>query len=169
MGIKHHTLLILSSCLLHGCVFARVTDAHLYDFNSGMLSNASFYDIDYGHGRISATLYNGEELRGEFTLTNEEQPLTLPRVAQIQFDQPPAKGKPADAEGGPQPHSHKTLAGVFGFPPDGDARPVGVATLLGEEGSVLQIVIYDLDIERGVGSGVGLDNKGNWYLVRLGN
>jgi len=169
MGIKHYLLflLMLTSCLLYGCILARVTEARLYDFNSGMLSSARFYDIDEKHGRAKATLYNGEELSGEFTLTGEH-PSVLPQVAQIEFDQPHTANKQKGADNKPSQHSHKTLAGVFGFQPDGDAKPMGIATLVGNKGTVLQIVIYDLDIERGTGSGVGLDNKHNWYLVRLG-
>lgn len=168
MGIRHYLLLILTSCLLYGCVLARVTEARLYDFNSGMLSNARFYDIDEQHGRVTAKLYNGEELRGEFTLTNEH-PSALPRVAQIEFDQAPTAPKQGDTDEAPPPRAGKTLAGVFGFAPDGDAKPVGVATLVGDKGTVLQVVIYELNIEQGTGSGVGLDNKGNWYLVRIGS
>lgn len=167
MGIRHYFLLILTPCILFGCPLARVTEARLYDFNSGMLSSARFYDIDERHGRVMAKLYNGEELRGEFTLTNERASV-LPRVTQLDFDQQPAAREQTNAGGAPQHRSNRTLAGVFGFAPDGDAKPVGVATLVGNKGTVLQIVIYDLNIEQGTGSGVGLDNKGNWYLVRVG-
>ena len=160
-------ILSLIPCLLYGCAFYQVTRAQLYDFNSGMLGSAQFYDIGDPHGRITATLYDGEKLHGEFTLTNEH-PATLPRTARLDFDQTLASDKQISAKAIPTPHTDKTLAGVFGFGADGDARPVGVATLVGNKGTVLQIVIYDLDAARGIGSGVGLDNKGNWYLVRLG-
>jgi hypothetical protein len=163
-------LLWLAPCLLYGCVLSQVTEARLYDFNSGMLSTARFYDLDEQHGRIKATLYNGEELRGEFTLTNEHQSAaSLPRLAQIDFDQPPPATQGTKGDDTTAHPSPKTLATVFGFPPDGDARPLGIATLVGERGFVLQIVIYDLDLDRGVGNGVGKDNKGNWYLVRIGS
>ncbi len=160
--------LSLIPCLLYGCAFYQVTAAQLYDFNSGMLSSARFYDLEEPHSRITATLYDGEELRGEFTLTNEHSS-TLPRTARLDFDQTLASDKQSKAEATATPHTDKTLAATFGFTPDEDARPVGVATLVGNKGTVLQIVIYDLDAARGIGSGVGLDNKGNWYLVRLGS
>lgn len=159
-------LLPLIPYLLYGC--AVVTDARLYDFNSGMLSHARFYDLEDRHGRITATMYDGEVLRGEFTLTDEHSS-ALPSTVRIDFDQPPVGGNQNGADAStPQPHTDKTLSGVFGFTPDGDAKPAGIATLVGDKGTVLQVVIYDLDTIRGIGSGVGLDNKGNWYLVRLG-
>ncbi len=159
--------LLLVPCLLYGCAFYQVTEAQLYDFNSGMLSSAQFHDIEEPHGRITATLYDGEELHGEFTLTNE-QSSTLPRAARLDFDQTLASDKHSKAEATSTPHTDKTIAATFGFTPDEAARPVGVATLVGNKGTVLQIVLYDLDASRGTGSGVGLDNKGNWYLVRIG-
>ena len=155
--------------LLGGCA-AHIQDARLYDYNSGMLSSASFFDLENDHGRAEGQLFSGEHLAGEFTVTGEaSDPGDLPRRKKLDFDPVLAAGKDTAAKVQALDDPAATLAAVFGFKPDTAAKPMAVATLVGDKGTVLEIVLYTLDVQRGTASGVAHDNKGNWYIVRMGN
>lgn len=154
--------------LCGGCALTPVQDARLYDYNSGMLSSASFFDLEDGHGRVTGQLFGGEHLAGEYTITGEgTDPAALPRRKKLDFDPILAAGKETTAR--PTLDPQLTLAAVFGFKGEVDARPMAIATLVGDRGTVLEIVLYTLNVKRGIGTGVARDNKGNWYIVRLGD
>jgi len=48
-------------------------------------------------------------------------------------------------------------------------HPAGSATLVGDQGTVLEIVIYSFYYYRGIhGGGVARGNRGNWYRIHIG-
>ena len=57
---------------------------------------------------------------------------------------------------------------VYGFGRAATAKPVATATLVGNQGTVIEVVFYSLNLGDGSGSGVGRDNAGNWYRVYVG-
>lgn len=152
--------------LCGGCAMSHVEDVRLYDYNSGLLSNGQLFSLGRGHGRATAQMFSGEVLQGEYAVTRETT-AALPTRQRLAFD--PALAARKEGEANPAPaEAPQDLAKVFGFAPGSAARPMAVATLIGDRGSVLEIVFYALDVETGTGSGVARDNRGNWYIVRMG-
>lgn len=154
--------------LLAGCALPP-SKARLYNMGNDMLSTARLYQLDRRYGIMDLRLPEGQQLHGEFTLTREHTPAdAVPDVVRLRFsaDAPPSpdpllSGLPASAK----PDS---LAAAYGFKAGADARPAAVATAVDKRGTALEIVFYTLDIKRHRGTGVAHDNRGNWYLVRLG-
>ncbi len=158
--------LALALSLLTGCSTVPVSKARLYNFNNDMLSTARLYELDKSYGRIEVRLPDGERLRGEFTLTGEHPPdHTVPKFVMLQFDESLPGRKAAER---PSVLAPLSLARVFGYKRDDDARPVAVASAVGGRSTALEIIFYTLDTRRGQGIGIAHDNHGNWYLVRLG-
>lgn len=159
-------IFILTICLSSGCANPLIAKARLYNFNSGTLGTAYINDLKQHYGRITAELADGEKLQGEFTLTHETA-TTPPRVVRLAFEELGMDSNETERKLA-QEHEKRTLATIFGYGNDADARPVATATLVGNQGTVLDLVFYSLNLQRGEGNGVGRDNQGNWYLIRSG-
>lgn len=149
--------LAVAVSLTAGCSNVLVSRARLYNIDNDMVSTARFYALDEHYGRIRLRLPDGEQLRGEFTLTAEHaQGGSVPEKVRLSLT-----GRMRRTGG-------VSLAQVFGYKPTDKAGPVAVATAVGARGTTVEIVFYTLDVEAGRGQGVAHDNQGNWYLVRLG-
>lgn len=167
--IQKFPLLIFAPLLLSACSNAHVTNARLYDFTSGFLIDAQVIGLGNHHGRMTAQLPSGEKLRGEFTLTNEKpSSATVPGLIQLNPEQRGSSLNDGQESGRSVPKGGKSLAQVYGFSGAADARPVATATLVGTRGTVVEVVFYSLDAGDGTGTGIGRDNKGDWYSIRLG-
>ena len=121
---------------------------------------------DSGHGLMTATLPTGEVCTGEYTIAGAgrsygpvpyEDQTRPPDERQSEVDRQNVAGKDL------------SWAEAYGYGPGTYVQPIGSATLVGERGTVLEIVIYSYYYYHGVhGDGVGRDNHGNWYRVHIG-
>ena len=62
-----------------------------------------------------------------------------------------------------------SFAEIYGFSKNAVANPVGSMVLLGNKGTIIDVVFYTFVYDRGTASGVGKDNKGNIYRVYIGD
>jgi len=160
--------LALAAALLGGCA-APPSKARLYNIGNDMLSTARFYQLDRRYGRLTLRLPDGEQLRGEFTLTRERAPAhSVPEIVRLVISSWSSKAPDAGLSGLPAAGAPDSMAGAFGFKRGDVARPAAVATAVGDRGTAMEIVLYTLDLRRAEGTGIAHDNHGNWYLVRLG-
>jgi hypothetical protein len=129
-----------------------------------MLHLHTFYE---GRGTLSATMPDGEEITGEFRISEREHdPLqrvgsATENVRSDAGDQETSSATPTQPE--------RSWPEVYGYGPDSDVKPVGTAVGVGNRGTVLEIVLYSANLRDGDADGVGRDNKGNWYRVQVGN
>ena len=146
--------LILLALFTAGCsILTGIRDvpARVYELDSGMTINASFESLmlGNGHGRVTAQASDGEQFSGEYSLDGQRFPV------------------------GYMPHAFTAMSADswerYGFTPGSDARPVGSATLLGDRGTVVEIVLYSFNSAGGYGAGVASDNKDRLYRVHIGD
>ena len=142
---------IVLAFLAGGCAAVDV-GARLYDTQSGTVILATLEGFDIGHGRITAEAPDGERFTGDFSLNGWPTPYM---GARFSLAQAAAEPQPGPAE-------------VYGFGPDSDAKPVGSATLVGDRGTVLELILYSLSRPGQYGAGVASDNKGTRYRVHIG-
>ena len=63
--------------------------------------------------------------------------------------------------------NEQSLAEEYGFGTNSDAKPVGTAILIGDKGTVIEVIFYKVDPEKKNGDGIARDNEGNIYRVYL--
>lgn len=154
--------LFLALCI--GCTSTRPVPARLYNTNSGDVIQAVMSYAGDGHGLMSATLPTGEVCKGEYTLGGVNSRYIPPPP----FERTPSEGRPP----GPKEQSTEDPTSwpeAYGYGSDTFVQPLGSATMAGDRGTVIELVIYHYYYYNGVhGDGVGRDNHGNWYRVHIG-
>ena len=61
----------------------------------------------------------------------------------------------------------RSIAEEYGFGENSGAKPAGTGIVVGSEGTVIEIIFYDVERELKSGDGIGRDNNGNFYRVYL--
>ena len=61
----------------------------------------------------------------------------------------------------------QSIAKEYGFGTNSNAKPAGTGIVVGSEGTVIEIILYDVERELKSGDGIGRDNNGNFYRVYL--
>jgi hypothetical protein len=150
--------------LLAGCVSPAPTPARLYNLDTGDVIQAQMGYSSEGHGNMTATLPTGETCSGEYAIGAFGKPYPLPTPY---GDPKRLEEENAYPEEVPEDVS---WAEVYGYGSGVHVQPVGSATLVGDRGTVLEIVIYSYYYYHGPhGDGVGRDNHGNWYRIYIGH
>ena len=149
--------------VLIGCASPGPTPARLYNLDNGDIITAQMAYSSNGHGRMTATLPTGEACAGEYTIAGRGRAYGSGRYADPTDD--PQEMENSDRVTG----SDLTWAEAYGYGDGAYVQPVCSATLVGEKGTVIEIVIYSYYYYHGVhGDGVGRDNHGNWYRIHIG-
>jgi hypothetical protein len=165
-GLGLALLVILSV----GCVSPSPTPARLYNLDTGDIIPAELGYSNKGHGWMTAKLPNGETCSGEYTVGGFGTPYGPPSpnggITRPLEDSDRSEGENKSENGA---EDEMTWAEIYGFGAGTYIRPAGSATLVGDRGTVLEIVIYSFYYFHGThGDGVGRDNHGNWYRVHIG-
>jgi hypothetical protein len=157
--------LLFLAAITTGCAAPPPTPARLYNLDNGDIISAEMGYADSGHGLMNATLPTGEICKGEYTIAGAGRSHGPPPYA----DQTrPPDEKRSEIEPGVT-GKDLSWAEAYGYGPGTYVQPIGSATLVGERGSVVEIVIYSYYYYHGVhGDGVARDNHGNWYRVHIG-
>jgi len=147
--------------LLSSCVTTKPTSGRLYNLEDGSIIQIELSNYFEGFGRASGKLKGGELLFGEYTLklrANKPRPHQSPPIIGSTASKSiiPKKDDPSWSE-------------IYGFSSGAEAKPVGTATLIGNKGSIVNIVFFSADTHRGVADGIARTNKGTWYRVHIGN
>lgn len=147
-----------------GCTSTLPTPARLYNINSGDVIIAEMGYSNDGHGLMQATLPTGEVCKGEYTLGGVNSRYVPPPP----FERTPVDGRPPNA---PEQSTQDPISWpeAYGYGADTVVQPLGSATMAGERGTVIEVVIYHYYFYNGVhGDGVARDNHGNWYRFHVG-
>lgn len=131
-------LLVLVLC---GCS----TTAKLYSLDTGEVIHASFENLVRGHGRIQATLADGQVMEGEYS--------TIGDTSLLRFT---ATGQAWETDG-------YAWAAAQGFSFNQPGKKYGRAALVGG-GRVIDFV-YAVSPVTSDGHGIGRDNEGNLYKI----
>jgi len=153
-------------CLsLAGCIPANRLPLRFYNLQSGQVIPAELTNTHDNRGSITATLPDGKSLTGEYSVVEYTG-------RRYRFEKFMSGGKKSEVEkplASELPETDAKLwPDVYGFGRAATAKPVATATLVGNQGTVIEVVFYSLNLDNGSGSGVGRDNAGNWYRVYVG-
>ena len=150
-------LLALSLLAVGGCA-PRVAQGRLYNLATAERIDMTLTFSGERNGLAKAVFPNGAELEGEFVLWAERPGLTTEgkwgRIRSLFRGQ----------SGGSTEWSE-----VYGAGEGSTIEPVGSAVLLGEDGTMIDMVFYHAKIYHGVtGDGLAKDHLGRWYRVLIG-
>ena len=159
-GLSLVIIVILSA----GCS-SSPTPARLYNLDTGDVIAAEMSYADNGHGLMTATLPTNEVCSGEYTIAGRGRSYgTGPYENPVPQDERASDEKAQQTSG-----KDMSWAEAYGYGAGTFVQPIGSATLAGDRGTVLELVIYSFYYYHGVhGDGVGRDNHGNWYRVHIG-
>ena len=157
------SVLALVLVLTTGCASTGPTPARLYNLGNGDIVSAEMAYSGNGHGKMTAELPNGESCSGEYIIAGRGRSYGPGPYADPTRDpQELQNSERTTGEG-------MTWAEAYGYGEGTFVQPVGSATLVGQRGTVIEIVIYSYYYYHGVhGDGVGRDNHGNWYRIHIG-
>jgi len=158
-------LILLILILIVHCASTINTPIRLYNLQSGKIIYAYLAEVLDNRGTIISTLSNGENLTGEYAIADKMYGYEQSYRNKFSKNGYEAVYKD-DIEKGV--NETKSWARVYGFGQDSKATPVATAILVGNEGTVIEIVFYTLNIDKGFGDGIGKDNQGNWFRVYVG-
>jgi hypothetical protein len=157
---------LVLAALAGGCATGGALAARMYDLGQGTVLPATFEGFDAGYGKVSAVAPDRERFAGEYTLAVREVPLQYRTFAEGQAGEAPnAAGGPAEgavAANLPWPE-------LYGYGSHDAAPPVGTATLVGDRGTVIEMVLFQVNRQLRIGDGVARDNRGRVYRVHLGD
>ena len=139
--------LLAVSILLSTCM-SRISTLRLYDLQEGRTIHAQLSEPNYQRGTILSIRDGNENFEGEYYYYGNRARISQYREMESFLD---------DTD----------LAERYGFGKNTDARPVGSAVMIGDKGTVIQIIFYQADPNLNAGDGIGSDNKGNFYRVYL--
>jgi hypothetical protein len=144
--------------------------ARLYDLQTGQVLHIQLNGFSEGRGALSGRLPDGEELTGEYRVSNSEGHPS----PQIHYPMASGNASVSDAKEQERPDIARDQPGkswteVYGYGPNSDAVPVGTGVAIGNRGTVVELVFYRANLRDRDGDGVGRDNKGNWYRLQVGD
>jgi hypothetical protein len=160
--MKYFVLAIIF--LLTACATMTEVPGRLYNLDDATIITVTFNSFSYGHGKSTARMPGGEMIRGEYTISRQalkSSPMAKtsePPPGSIEFDR--GKSVPSENEPG--------WSEVYGIASGARATPLGTGTLVGDKGTIIQIVFYMVDLDEGTADGVARSNAGAWYRVHLG-
>lgn len=149
------------------------TDApgRFYNLETAQVISAMLYGFSGRHGAMSAQVPGGETFKGEFSLSAGFGTEGFDRMrwaaARAQPPGEDAEKKPAESTARPT-LSDKSWPEIYGFNWLAPASPAGTASLVGDKGTLMDIVLFHVDVFEGFADGVAKDNRGNWYRVYVG-
>ncbi|MBI5216623.1 MAG: hypothetical protein HY960_12800 [Ignavibacteriae bacterium] len=150
------TIFIWVAFTLGGCTFPHIVQPlRLYDLESGNTLEVIFHATNREHGTISSSNTEGSQFRGEYVLY--DRGITYPGHESY------SKGTTSMLNDS----TSKNFADLYGFSKEYRARPVGTGIIVGDDGTVIEIIFYNIAHNLESGDGVGKDNKGRYYRIYL--
>ena len=154
------TILAILALTVAGCELPQIVrPLRLYDLDGGKTIEVFLQNSSRNSGRLVSAREADEQFEGEIGLyggyTATYRPLPGTSETRAYSD---AAHKPPDS---------LSLAELYGFGKGTNVRPSGTGILVGNRGTVIEIVIYGLTPDALYGDGVAVDNKGGRYRVFL--
>ena len=145
------SILALSLFFVVSCMPTIIKSIRLYDRNTGKVINLVLSDPKYNRGEIYTSQYDvdqGSEIfDGEYHIHGRTS-TPGPKYERV------------------KPFAN-SIAEEYGFGKNSGAKPVGTGIIVGSEGTVIEIIFYDVQGQLKSGDGLGRDNNGNIYRVYL--
>ncbi len=139
------------SVIFYSCLPTYINSMRLYERNSGKTINVILEKSKYNRGTIYTSQHEadqgGEIFDGEYYIHGRNF-------------------KP-DARTEMFMNEAKSIAEEYGFGKNAAARPAGTGIITGSQGTVIEIILYNVQGELKSGDGIGRDNDGNYYRVYL--
>ena len=161
MKIQKLSRISLILFMFVACAVAVPRTARMYDLDKGTIIEGLIKDARQTHGIITAeNRATGERFAGEYTSITDDRVKSSFGIA--------ASKTSGYATGGTSHLSYSGYgwANAYGFSFDQPRKIFGAATIVGDKGTVIEIV-YAVDRRNLHGHGVGRDNKGNRYKVHF--
>jgi hypothetical protein len=147
--------LLLMQCLGSACAVPRT--ARLYDLDTGIVMEAYIEDARQTQGRITAVNpVTGENFTGEYTSIRNDVVRSSYGIGGSSVSGYATSGATSLS------YSGYGWATAYGFSFDQPTALYGAATLVGDKGTVIEVV-YQVDRRTVHGYGVGRDNQGGRY------
>jgi len=140
--------LVLLSLSVTACLPTYVNTMRLYGRENGRILHLELSDPEANQGVIYMA---------------KEQPDSIPEYYEGEYHIYGARRFPGQID----KFYNSSIAEEYGFGKQSGAEPVGTAILVGDEGTVIDIVFYKVDNSKKNGSGIARDNHGNTYRVFL--
>ena len=153
MGILTNYLVIIfiHLTMMFSCLPTTIKSLRLYERNSGNIINLVLSKPIYNQGTIYTSQYEADQgseiFDGEYHIHGKKYKPD-PRYKHFM-------------------NEAKSIAEEYGFGKNSDAKPVGTGIIIGSEGTVIEIIFYDIQGALKSGDGLGRDNNGNFYRVYL--
>jgi hypothetical protein len=148
------TMLLLILALLSGCEMPHLfRPLRLYDLKEGVTLEVFLQPNSRNTGMLVSARSDSETFHGEYAIYDRTPSL-------------PGREPRVDAQGMGAPLAGD-FAETYGFGKESNARPAGTAVIVGNRGTVVDIVLYRVGDDLSFGDGVAIDNKGRKYRVFL--
>jgi hypothetical protein len=144
---------ILASCQ----IYHTIRPLRLYSMGDGSLIEVFLQQKSRDGGRLVSAEVQGERFHGEYVIYD--------RVAYR--DGQYSRGNALLQSVAKDSTELRTFAELYGFGEHSDARPVGTGILVGDQGTMIEIVLYRVSANLEAGDGVAKDNRGGRYRVFL--
>lgn len=159
MKITSAILVAFLTLTFFGCEIPQVMrPLRLYDLKDGTTIEVFLRRNSPNSGRLVSARVQGEKYEGEIVLyggSPDYKPLGG------------LSGQYNAAEGYKNFSDDANLPELYGFGKETNAKPVGTAVLVGNQGTTIEIVLYRISVDLQYGDGVARDNKGRRYRVFL--
>lgn len=153
-------LSLIFTIILSSCATTNDINGRMYNLKDDSVIEIKLSNFNQGYGTASAKFPHGETFSGEYTLTTSSAS-RIPTIQKL-----PKNAASQTQEAIKADKKEPGWAEVYGNP---EAKPVGTATLLGNKGTLINIVFFTADTVRGIGDGVARSNTGQWYRVHFGD
>jgi len=142
---------VLSTGIFISCIPTTVKSLRLYERDSGDIIQVILTKGDYNQGTIYTSQYEadqgGEIFSGEYHISGR---YFVPDKKTTEFM-----------------NEAKSISEIYGFGQNSGAKPMGTGIMVGSEGTVIEIVFYDVQGDLKSADGIGKDNKGKYSRVYL--
>ncbi len=158
--MKNYIIFCLLTFTILGCELPQVIrPLRLYNLEDGKTIEVFLRNNSLHGGKLVSAREGDENFEGEIALYGGSTGNYRPPLGTTEFGKASAAAEKLP--------DNASLAKLYGFGKDTDARPVGTAILIGSKGTAIEIVLYGISADRQYGDGVARDNKGRYYRVFL--
>lgn len=148
---KTMVVALLSTGMFISCIPAKVKSLRLYERDSGNIIHVILTKGDYNQGTIYTSQYDADQrseiFSGEYHISGRN---FVPDKKTTEFM-----------------NQAKSISEEYGFGQNSGAKPMGTGIMVGSEGTVIEIIFYDVQGDLKSADGIGKDNNGKYYRVYL--
>ncbi len=151
-------ILVTTGFVFMGCEIPQIIrPLRLYDLKDGKTIEVFVKQISRNNGRFLSARTAEEKFEGEYVVVERSGDLGYRPSSGVSRQFGMSNGTTENLTG---------FAEAYGYGKDSNAKPVGTGILVGNKGTVIEIVFYRISSDLS-GDGVAKDNSGRYYRVFL--